>query len=365
MTDQSKIPVPPYGSDDPAARRTLIERAQSGIGAKGAGSVDLNRFLPPPIPLDGDPAVPRHVARRRQPEAEAAPQPRPEPEARPVVPPVEALPVQAQSVVPAPVAPAPRPAAAPVRFGGEVHPIDREHLREQGLIVPEGKVTTLLEEFRIVKRQLLLQAADLRRRGSGPASQRVLVSSPHPGEGKTYCAINLALSIAAEKESDVLLVDCDFARPSIARVLGLPAEKSSGAPGLMDALTDPSVDVANLVIGTDIPGLWVLPTGNITASDAEYLSSSRTGQVLERLTEGAPGRIVIFDSSPALVASAAAELARHVGQTVMVVRADQTGKGALEDAVSLLSACPNIELLLNAVHFSPSGRRFGSYGYGG
>ena len=65
-------------------------------------------------------------------------------------------------------------------------------------------------------------------------------------------------------------------------------------------------------------------------------------------------------------ASPAAELAKYVGQAVFVVRADRTGQGALEDAISLLSACPNIQLLLNAVHFSPSGRRFGSYyGYGG
>ena len=82
--------------------------------------------------------------------------------------------------------------------------------------------------------------------------------------------------------------------------------------------------------------------------------------------KGAPNRFVIFDSPPALAASPAAELAKYVGQAVVVARADRTGTGALEDAVSLLSACPNIGLLLNAVHFSPSGRRFGSYyGYGG
>jgi len=112
--------------------------------------------------------------------------------------------------------------------------------------------------------------------------------------------------------------------------------------------------------------LWVLPAGSATASDSEYLSSSRTHQVLDRLVEGAPNRFVIFDSPPALAASPAAELAKYVGQAVVVARADRTGVGSLEDAVSLLSACPNIQLLLNGVHFSPSGRRFGSYyGYGG
>ncbi|MFA7586502.1 MAG: capsular biosynthesis protein [Novosphingobium sp.] len=249
----------------------------------------------------------------------------------------------------------------PAEFGGIRHSVDREHLRDQGLIVPEGTVTALLEEFRIIKRQLLVQASELVRLGGGPAAQRVLICSPHPGEGKTYCAVNLALSIASEKESDVLLVDADFAKPSVLSVLGLP-----GGRGLMDALADPSIDVLDCVIGTDIPGLWVLPAGGATNSDSEYLNSSRTRVVLDRLTQGKSNRMVIFDSPPALAASPAAELARHVGQAVVIARADRTGQGALEDAVSLLSACPNIQLVLNAINFSPSGRKFGSYyGYGG
>ncbi len=250
----------------------------------------------------------------------------------------------------------PEPVEEPVVFPATRHAIDRELLAENGLIVPEGAVTTILEEFRIVKRQLLLQAADLRRRKAGPIAQRILISSPHPGEGKTYCALNLALSIAAEKESEVLLVDADFAKPSILGMLGLP-----GGPGLMDALVDEKLDVADCVLGTDVPGLWVLPAGEDTSSDSEYLSSSRTARVLDRLTQGAPQRIVIFDSPPALAASPAAELAKLVGQAVVIVRADKTGQGALDDAIQLLEGCPNVQLLLNGAMFSPSGRRFGSY----
>ena len=120
------------------------------------------------------------------------------------------------------------------------------------------------------------------------------------------------------------------------------------------------------MIATDVPGLYVLPAGNQTNNDSEYLASSRTAQVLERLTRGAPNRMVIFDSPPALAASPAAELAKYVGQAVLVARADSTGQSSLEDACQLLSACPDIKLLLNAARFSPSGRKFGSYyGYGG
>src|SRR4029078_8618038 len=132
----------------------------------------------------------------------------------------------------------------------------------QGFIVPEGSVTATLEEFRIVKRQLLLQVADLRSQGAGSAAQGVLIRAPHAGEGKTYCAVNLALAIAAEKESEVLLVDADFAKPSVLGALGLPAGR-----GAVDALADPSLDVAELVLGTDVPHLKVLPAGDATNRD--------------------------------------------------------------------------------------------------
>lgn len=359
MTEQSKIPLPDQEVAEEKAA-SLIERV--------VRNYDLVQFSPAPIPEELIPPAKQRKRYRRaseEPVEDAVVTPVAETTIKPAqAEPAEAVP---EIVVPEVVVaeePAQVPAVArpeKVCFTGERHPINREHLRTQGLIVPEGSVSALLEEFRIVKRQLLLNAAQLAQQGMGMEAQRVLICSPHPGEGKSFTSVNLALAIAAEKESEVLLVDADFAKPSVLSMLGLP-----GGPGLMDALSDPGIDVADCVIGTDISGLWVLPAGNATNSDSEYLSSSRTRAVLDRLTQGAPNRFVIFDSPPALAASPAAELAKYAGQAVLVARADRTGQGALEDAVSLLSGCPNIQLLLNAVHFSPSGRRFGSYyGYGG
>lgn len=256
------------------------------------------------------------------------------------------------------VAPQPRFDAVPGPqvFRGTFHMVDRKHLREQGLIEPEGPVTALLEEFRIIKRQLLLAAAETRAGRGSVHGQRILVCSALPGEGKTFCSVNLALSMAAEKDTEVLLVDADFAKPSVLSTLGLP-----GGPGLLDALADPRVAVEDCILGTDIPGLFVLPAGDASGADTELLASARTVQVLDRLTANTPGRIVIFDSSPVLAASPASALALHVGQAVVVVRADMTSEAALRDAVGLLSGCEDIKLLLNAAHFSPSGRRFGTY----
>lgn len=247
-----------------------------------------------------------------------------------------------------------------VDFRGERKAIDRDRLRAEGLIVPGGPVTALFEEFRIVRRQVLLAAREAQRRMGAGASQRVLICSPLPGEGKTFTAANLAMAIATEKDTEVVLVDADFAKPSIMSLLGLTGG-IGGANGLMDALADPGIRVEDCVIPTDIDRLFVLPAGHRTATDSEYLASSRTGQVLDRLTQGASERIVIFDSPPALAASPAAELAKHVAQALLIARAGRTGQSALEDAVSLLSGCPDIKLLLNDAYFSPSGRRFGDY----
>jgi exopolysaccharide/PEP-CTERM locus tyrosine autokinase len=239
---------------------------------------------------------------------------------------------------------------------GPVQPVDREALQQAGFVLPDGPVTGISEEFRIIKRQLLLAATGGKHGEKIPHGERILICSAHAGEGKTFCAVNLALSLAAEKDVEVLLVDADFAKPSILSTLGL-----AGGPGLMDALADPEVDVQDCVIRTDIPKLSVLPAGRQTNADTEYLASAHTESVLDALTAAHPSRIVIFDSPPILAASPAAALAGHVGQAVLVVRADETTENALRDAVGLLQGCDNIQLLLNGVKFSPGGRRFGTY----
>ncbi|WP_108810256.1 AAA family ATPase [Sphingorhabdus sp. Alg231-15] len=238
--------------------------------------------------------------------------------------------------------------------------VDRDKLREAGFVVPDGPVTGISEEFRIIKRQLLMAAKGTSKQAALPHGERILICSAHPNEGKTFCALNLALSIAAEKDNEVLLVDADFAKPSILSSLGL-----EGSKGLMDALADPQLPVEQCIIHTDIAGLAILPAGEQTNADTEYLASSRTQEVLNRLTQHNPNRIVIFDSPPALSASPASVLATHVGQVVMIVKADETTETALRDALSLMAGCDNIQLLLNGTKFSPTGRSFGSYyGYG-
>lgn len=327
MSEQSKIPLDNAKPVD--AGSSLFERASGAFGLEALKPVAPPRDLPPAV---------QPVARASAPEPVATKAPAP-------------------SVAPVPAQPAvSRAPQSCVEFSGGSVRVDRNRMRENAMIDPDGPVTALLEEFRIVKRDLL---GDARKSDTGLA-RRILVCSPHPGEGKTYCATNLAISLAAERDIEVLLVDADFANPSVSRVLGFETGR-----GFMDVLADPSIAPESQVLSTDIRGLYVLPAGQSSTNDAEYIASARTGEVLDRLTQGAPNRILIFDTPPALAASPAAELAKHVGQALLVVRADVTGQNSLEDACQLLSACPEIKLLLNATQFSPSGRTFGSYeGYG-
>lgn len=334
---------------------SILERAADMFGTDAlanAPTIDLTALPPEPV----KPARRPKAASPRAAEAEVLP---------PVAPAQPAV-----SVTAAPLSEAAAPKAstakelarsAPAIVPGRQGVIDARRLADAGMIVPGQSVTGIAEEYRIVKREIIRNMIGAPNRPIVPRGHRVLIASANPGEGKTFSAVNLALSLAAEADYDVLLIDGDMAKPSVLQTLGL-----TEGPGLMDALADPHLPLTDCIIQTDLPGLKVMPSGKSTAHDTELLASSRTETVLNQLEAGAPGRILLIDSPPILAASPATVLAGHVGQLILVVRADETVEASLRDAVGLVSACPHIQLLLNGVKFSPGGRRFGTYyGQGG
>jgi Mrp family chromosome partitioning ATPase len=284
--------------------------------------------------------------------------PAPEPVDVPAVEPVaveQPAPVPAQEPVrPVVSAPAPHPSVA----DGSLAEISRDVLAANGFIVPGAPMTALAEEFRLLKRQLLsdIEAA---KRQSEEKRRAVLVCSAQPKEGKTFCAVNLALSLSGESEREVLLVEADFLKPDTLGRLGI-----TGGSGFVDALLDADVDPESCVIRTDVPGLSVLPAGAKTNNVPELLASDRCREVLAKLVAGNQQRIVIFDSPPVLMASHATVLAGLVGRALVVVRADRTTEADLREAIGLLQGC-EISLMLNGAGIAVTGRKFGSYdGYG-
>ena len=333
------------GKHEPIRRPSLIERADARFDFSALVNQPRRDLLPPrpaaPAPLPAAPPVAGPVA---EPVGEAV---------APIAPPTAAPPTAA--------APATAPAArraAPVT--GRTVAVDRARLRAGHFIVPEDPVSRLAEEFRIAKRALLTNMNGAPGQPGVARGERILICSAHPDEGKSWVSVNLALSMAAEKDNRVLLVDADFAKPSLPQLLGLAAEEAV-LPGLLDTLADPSIDVERLILRTDIPGLSILPAGTPSRSDTELIASRATEAVLARLTESDPARVILFDSPPILAASPASVLAMHVGQALMVVRAEKTGATALDDALSLIEGCEHVQLLLNGTSFSSTGRTFGSY----
>lgn len=247
------------------------------------------------------------------------------------------------------------PAFVPAPVDREHVTIDREILAGRGMLIPGAAVTPLAEEFRLIKRQLLIAADEVAKSDSVKA-RAILICSARPGDGKTFSAANLALSLAAERDVEVLLVDADVAKPDVPRVLGF-----DHGPGLLDAIADPAVDVESLVLDTDIPQLQILRAGTRGHADTELLASTRARQVIGGLARANPRRIVLFDSPPVLAASPAGVLAGLVGQVMLVVRADRTSEGDLREAVAQLDGCERVSLVLNSVSLRPGGNRYGDY----
>jgi len=233
--------------------------------------------------------------------------------------------------------------------------VDRERLRALGFITPEGERTPLAESFRRIKRQVLANAAKSKP-GAAPANL-VLVTSALAGEGKTFCAVNLAISLAKERDRTVLLVDADVARRSVLRALGLHAER-----GLMEVLLNRNLDLEGLLWKTDIGGLTVLPAGTAHRHATELLASDAMRNLLGDLAERYPERIVLFDSPPLLAASEAGALASQVGQIIVVVEAGKTSETTLKRALSRIDASSVTGLLLNKVESTPLEYSYDAYG---
>lgn len=241
--------------------------------------------------------------------------------------------------------------------------LDLAKLGADNLLVPNLPRTGLADQFRVIKRPLLANVA-----GKGAAPVRngnlIMVTSALPGEGKSFTAINLALSIAAELDHTVMLVDADVARPSVLRKLNLPP-----APGLLDLL-EGKAEMQDVLLRTNVDKFTLLPSGQPHPKATELLASDAMRQLLADMASRYPDRIIIFDSPPLLLTTESRVLASHMGQVVMVVHAGKTLQADVQHALATIEVCPIRLMLLNQARASIGsgygygyGHRYG-YGYG-
>lgn len=232
--------------------------------------------------------------------------------------------------------------------------LDLKALEAMGYVTPSAPGTALASQYRVIKRPLLANAT-----GKGAVAvangNLIMVTSAMPGEGKSFTAVNLAMSIAMELDYRVLLVDADVSRPSLSKVFRLPP-----SPGLLDLLVDPSMNMGDAMLRTNVDKLSLLLSGSPHARATELLASDAMTHLVEEMGRRYPDRIIIFDSPPLLMTTEARVLATHMGQIVMVVQAGRTLQSQVRSALATVESCPVKLMLLNQAR----GGAEEGYGYG-
>ncbi len=236
-----------------------------------------------------------------------------------------------------------------------------ETLRAKDMLVPGSDLgRNIWDDYRRIKRPLVANASG-RNKSLLERGNVILVTSSIPGEGKTYTSTNLALSIAQEMDTTVLLVDGDVTKQGISRMLGL-----NQMSGLVDVLEDDNLSIGDVILHTDIPNLRVVSAGKQNEYVAEMLASKRMMALVNEMAERYSDRIIIIDGPPLLPTPQTQVLAGLVGQVVFVVEAGKTPQVLVEDALSLIPEEQATALLLNKNEgLSRSGYYYGYYGADG
>ena len=233
--------------------------------------------------------------------------------------------------------------------------LDLGMLTARGFISPEAP-TQLADEFRVIKRPLIRNA--IGKAGVAPVKHGnlIMVTSALPGEGKTFTSVNLAMSIALEFDSRVLLIDGDVAHPQLPNLLGIPS-----SPGLLDLLSRDDIAVGDTLIRTNVEKLTIMPAGSRHRHATELLASEQMVGLLQELAARYSDRIVIFDSPPLLATTEARVLAGHMGQILMVVSADSTPRSTVQAALTTIESCEIVLMMLNKASKTEVGTYYGYY----
>lgn len=234
--------------------------------------------------------------------------------------------------------------------------IDLEHLAENGHVSLDGERKQINEEYREIKRKLLANAF-------GPLSKTlknpniIMVTSSRPSEGKTFTATNLALSIAAEQDKTVLLIDADVLKPNILKTLALETRQ-----GLMEYLVGDLDDISDVLYHTNVDKLKIIPAGKSHHLSTEMLASQKMLETVDEFANRYPDRIVIIDTPPLIGINESAILANFAGQAVVVVEEGRAKISDIKLAVERLNPDMAIGFVVNkSVHHDSD--HSGYYGY--
>lgn len=222
----------------------------------------------------------------------------------------------------------------------KVYNLDPDVLRKNKLysLFKDNKMT---DHFDIVKGQLLKKLDQLK-------GNCIIITSAHPGEGKTFTSINLAISIAREHDRTVLVADTDLRNPwrshkDFARdFFSLSPEK-----GLVDYLEN-AADLSEIILNPGINKLTIIPAGRRAVNSAELLSSPRMEYLVKELkTRYGNERIILFDCPACLACVDPMVFAQFVDGILFVVESDRTTHEELKKAIALFKDNPILGVIFN------------------
>jgi len=167
------------------------------------------------------------------------------------------------------------------------------------------------------------------------------VTSPNKGEGKTLTAINLAISISRKIDNTVLLVDANLKNPEVSSYFGLDEDA-----GLVDYILN-DYPVEKSFIHPQIDRLTLLPSGTPIKMGIELLTSPKMLALVKELKSRYRSRIIIFDLPPVLSSADTLAFSPYVDCVLLVVKAGETKKEALEQSLEFLENVPIIGTVLN------------------
>ena len=245
------------------------------------------------------------------------------------------------STVAEPLVPSELPGSRHASALAQTVELDLPKLRAAGYIDPSSPESKLGNQFRKIKRPVI-QAFQGKLAAPVENANRIMITSSVPGEGKSFVALNLALSIAMERDTTVLLIDADTTRYSLSRLLRIESRR-----GLLDLLVDSRVSVSDALLRTNVKRLTLLPVGARQRHATELLASEVMERLVKELASRYRDRILIFDTPPLLAAPEPAVLATQMGLIIVVVEADRTTHKVLTNALSTIRTCPMVTTVLN------------------
>ena len=169
----------------------------------------------------------------------------------------------------------------------------------------------------------------------------IAISSPAAGDGKTVTAINLAGALARGSDDQVLLIDADLRRPSVATQLGM----TDASVGLANTLSDTSTTLADVVQRLDLYNLDVIPAGAAGSGVSQLLRSPRLDALLAQARQ--QYAYIVLDTPPLLPVFDSALLAKSVDGVLMVVSANRTPRTLLGEALNMLDASKVLGIVFN------------------